>query len=94
MTCLSSSHPIITKRYLVTGNGLSAVIKHKYSKKIVVPITILLLGADIDAMAASIRLLFPYIPVMVATISFSAFIILSDVFVPYKKHIQLLLHSQ
>ena len=61
---------------LVTGSGLSAVIKQKYSKKIVVPITILLLiantiniGADIGAMAASIRLVFPYIPVIVATIS-------------------------
>jgi Mn2+/Fe2+ NRAMP family transporter len=47
---------------LVTGSGLSAVIKQKYSRKIVFPITILLLiantiniGADIGAMAASIR---------------------------------------
>jgi NRAMP (natural resistance-associated macrophage protein)-like metal ion transporter len=82
---------------LVTGSGLSAVIKHKYSKKIVFPITILLLiantiniGADIGAMAASIRLVFPHIPVIVVTISFSAFIILSEVFVPYKKYVKIL----
>jgi NRAMP (natural resistance-associated macrophage protein)-like metal ion transporter len=82
---------------LVTGSGLSAVIKHKYSKKIVFPITILLLiantiniGADIGAMGASIRLVFPHIPVVVATISFSAFIILSEVFVPYKKYVKIL----
>jgi NRAMP (natural resistance-associated macrophage protein)-like metal ion transporter len=82
---------------LVTGSGLSAVIKHKYSKKIVVPITILLLiantiniGADIGAMAASIRLVFPSLPVIVATISFSAFIILSEVLVPYKKYVKIL----
>ena len=82
---------------LVTGSGVSAVIKHKYSKKVVVPITILLLiantiniGADIGAMAASIRLVFPHIPVIVATISFSAFIILSEVFVPYKKYVKIL----
>jgi NRAMP (natural resistance-associated macrophage protein)-like metal ion transporter len=82
---------------LVTGSGLSAVIKQKYSKKIVFPITILLLiantiniGADIGAMAASIRLVVPHIPVIVATISFSAFIILSEVFVPYKKYVKIL----
>ena len=82
---------------LVTGTGVSAVIKQKYSAKIVFPITILLLiantiniGADIGAMAASIRLVFPYIPVIVATISFSAFIILSEVFVPYKKYVKIL----
>ena len=82
---------------LVTGSGLSAVIKQKYSRKIVFPITILLLiantvniGADIGAMAASIRLVFPHLPVIVATISFSAFIILSEVFVPYKKYVKIL----
>ncbi len=82
---------------LVTGRGLSAVIKQKYSRKIVFPITILLLiantvniGADIGAMAASIRLVFPHLPVIVATISFSAFIILSEVFVPYKKYVKIL----
>jgi NRAMP (natural resistance-associated macrophage protein)-like metal ion transporter len=82
---------------LVTGSGLSAVIKQKYSRKIVFPITILLLiantiniGADIGAMAASIRLAVPQLPVIVATISFSAFIILSEVFVPYKKYVKIL----
>ena len=82
---------------LVTGSGLSAVIKQKYSRKIVFPITILLLiantiniGADIGAMAASIRLVVPQLPVIVATISFSAFIILSEVFVPYKKYVKIL----
>jgi NRAMP (natural resistance-associated macrophage protein)-like metal ion transporter len=82
---------------LVTGSGVSAVIKQKYSRKIVFPITILLLiantiniGADIGAMAASIRLVVPQLPVIVATISFSAFIILSEVFVPYSKYVKIL----
>jgi len=82
---------------LVTGSGLSAVIKQKYSRKIVFPITILLLiantvniGADIGAMAASIRLVFPHLPVIVTTISFSAFIVLSEVLVPYKKYVKIL----
>ena len=82
---------------LVTGNGLGAIIKQKYSRKIIFPLTILLLiantiniGADIGAMAASIRLVVPQLPVIVATISFSAFIILSEVFVPYKKYVKIL----
>jgi NRAMP (natural resistance-associated macrophage protein)-like metal ion transporter len=82
---------------IVTGSGLAAVIKQKYSRKIVFPITILLLiantiniGADIGAMAASIRLVVPQLPVIVATISFSAFIILSEVFVPYSKYVKIL----
>jgi NRAMP (natural resistance-associated macrophage protein)-like metal ion transporter len=82
---------------LVTGSGLAAVIKQKYSARIVFPITILLLiantiniGTDIGAMAASIRLVFPHLPVIVATISFSAFIILSEVFVPYSKYVKIL----
>ncbi len=67
---------------LVTGGGLAAVIKKKYSKKIVFPIVSLLfiantinIGADIGAMSASVRLIFPQIPFIVATISFAAFIL-------------------
>jgi NRAMP (natural resistance-associated macrophage protein)-like metal ion transporter len=82
---------------LVTGNGLGAIIKQKYSRKIIFPLTSLLLiantiniGADIGAMTASIRLVFPHLPVIVVTLSFTAFIILSEVFVPYSKYVKIL----
>jgi NRAMP (natural resistance-associated macrophage protein)-like metal ion transporter len=82
---------------LVTGKGLSSVIKKRYSKKIVLPLAILLLiantiniGADIAAMGASIRLVFPQLPVIVAALFFTAFIILSEVFVPYRKYVKIL----
>jgi NRAMP (natural resistance-associated macrophage protein)-like metal ion transporter len=82
---------------LVTGSGLGAIIKQKYSKKIIFPLTGLLLiantiniGTDIGAMAASIRLVFPHLPVIIATLSFTAFIILSEVFVPYSKYVKIL----
>jgi Mn2+/Fe2+ NRAMP family transporter len=39
---------------------------------------------------SSIRLVFPHLPVIVATLSFSAFIILSEVFVPYEKYVKIL----
>jgi NRAMP (natural resistance-associated macrophage protein)-like metal ion transporter len=82
---------------LVTGSGLGAIIKQKYSRKIIFPLTGLLLiantiniGTDIGAMAASIRLVFPHLPVIIATLSFTAFIILSEVFVPYSKYVKIL----
>jgi NRAMP (natural resistance-associated macrophage protein)-like metal ion transporter len=82
---------------LVTGGGLAAVIKKKYSKKIVFPIVSLLfiantinIGADIGAMSASVRLIFPQIPFIVATISFAAFILSAEILVPYKKYVKIL----
>jgi NRAMP (natural resistance-associated macrophage protein)-like metal ion transporter len=82
---------------LITGSGLAGVIKNKYPRKVVFPIASLLLiantiniGADISAMAASIRLGFPQIPIVAVTLSFTAFIILSEIFVPYSRYVKIL----
>ena len=82
---------------LVTGSGLSSVIKKKYSKKAVFPLAGLLLiantiniGADMAAMGASVRLIFPQLPVFIATISFTGFIIASETLVPYRKYVRIL----
>ena len=82
---------------LVTAGGLAAVIKKKYSKKVVFPIASLLfiantinIGADIGAMSASIRLIFPQIPIILATISFAAFILTAEILIPYKKYVKIL----
>ncbi len=82
---------------LVSGKGLSSAIKKRYSKNVVLPLTILLIiantvniGADIAAMSASIRLVFPQLPIIVAALSFTAFIILSEVFVTYSKYVKIL----
>ncbi len=82
---------------LVSGEGLSSAIKKRYSKNVVLPLTILLIvantiniGADIGAMSASIRLVFPHLPVIVAALSFTAFIILSEVFATYNKYVKIL----
>jgi hypothetical protein len=65
---------------LVTGNGLASVIKKRYSRKVVFPIASLLLiantiniGADIGSMAASIRLVFPPLLRIVATLFYSIY---------------------
>lgn len=64
---------------LITGGGLNSVIQRKYSKKIVLPLTGLLLiantvniGADIGAMTASVKLVFPQVPIIGATFCFTA----------------------
>src|SRR5215217_7196799 len=73
---------------LVSAGGLAAVVKKKYSKKVVFPIAGLLfiantinIGADIGAMSASVRLIFPQIPIILATISFATFILTAEIIV-------------
>lgn len=82
---------------LLSGNGLAALIKKKYSTKIVYPISSLLLiantiniGADLGAMSASIRIIFPDVPLVVTSVLFSAFIIIAEIFIPYHKYVRVL----
>ena len=41
-------------------------------------------------MAASVKLLVPQLPVVIATLSFTTFIILSEVLIPYSKYVKIL----
>jgi NRAMP (natural resistance-associated macrophage protein)-like metal ion transporter len=82
---------------LVTGSGLGAIIKKRYSKRFVYPLAGLLLvantiniGADIGAMAASVRLILPQIPFIAATLGFTAFILLSEILIPYQRYVRIL----
>jgi NRAMP (natural resistance-associated macrophage protein)-like metal ion transporter len=82
---------------LLSGNGLAALIKKKYSPKIVYPISSLLLiantvniGADLGAMSASIKIIFPEVPFLVTSVLFSAFIIIAEIFIPYDKYVKVL----
>jgi NRAMP (natural resistance-associated macrophage protein)-like metal ion transporter len=82
---------------LVTGDGIAGIMRKKYSKKVVFPLVSLLIvantiniGADIGAMAASVRLVFPQIPIIVITISFAAFILAAEILVPYEKYVRIL----
>lgn len=82
---------------LVTGSGLAGVIKRKYSKKSVYSITSLLLiantiniSADIGAMAASIRLIFPELPIVAVTLFFTGLIISAEILIPYSKYVKIL----
>ena len=82
---------------LLTGSGLGGLIKRKYSKKVALPIASLLLvantiniGADIGAMAASVRLIVPQVPFIAASLAFTAFILVSEILVPYEKYVKIL----
>jgi Mn2+/Fe2+ NRAMP family transporter len=82
---------------LVSGSGLAGVIKKRHSMKIVYPIASLLLiantiniGADIGAMSASVRLIFPQLPFVPVSLAFTAFILLSEILVPYNKYVKIL----
>lgn len=80
---------------LVTGSGLGGILKKKYSKKILIPLSGLVLiantiniGADIAAMGAAVRLLVSQIPVFVTTIFFVLFIIGLEIAIPYQKYMK------
>jgi len=82
---------------LLTGDGLAAVIKRKYSNKVLLPLASLLLiantiniGADIGAMGAAVRLVFPELLFIIPTLLFTAFILIVQIFVPYKKYVKIL----
>ena len=79
---------------LVTGKGLATVIKNKYSKIVVLPLSGLLIianiiniGVDIGAMAVSIKLVFPQLPSYIATIIFTILILGAAIFIPYVKYV-------
>jgi NRAMP (natural resistance-associated macrophage protein)-like metal ion transporter len=82
---------------LVTGDGLAAVIKRKYTSRVVLPLASLLLiantiniGADIGAMGAAVRLVFPQLPFALPTLLFTLLIIVVQIFVPYKRYVKIL----
>ncbi|MFO1519065.1 MAG: divalent metal cation transporter [bacterium] len=81
----------------VTGKGLAAVIKEHYGRGLlyfsvllVVSANILNIGTDLGAMAATTRLILP-LPFGVLAVLYSAFIVLLEIFVPYKAYAKILI---
>ena len=80
----------------VTGDGLAAVLKKHYSKKLlytsvffVVAANIVNIGADIGAMAAAAKLLVPLSFSLLAII-FALVVIALQIFVPYRQYAKVL----
>ena len=80
----------------VTGDGLAAVLKKHYSKKLlytsvffVVIANVVNIGADVGAMAAAAKLLVP-LPFSLLAIIFASLIVVLQIFVPYKHYAKVL----
>jgi Mn2+/Fe2+ NRAMP family transporter len=81
---------------LVTGKGIAAVVKQHYSRTVlyfvvglVVVANTINIGADIGAMAAAAQLLVP-LPFIVLTFSFTATILLLEIFTSYHVYSKIL----
>lgn len=81
---------------IVTNRGLASVLRRHYNKKIVYGIVLALIianvvniGADIGAMAASLKLLVP-VPFILGAVFFALFIIGVEIFVPYRTYAKVL----
>lgn len=81
---------------MVTGKGIAAVVKQHYHTKILYSVVGLVLianviniGADIGAMAAAARLIFP-LPFAVWTLLFTASILILEIFTTYKVYARIL----
>ena len=78
---------------MATGAGLATNIKRHYSTKVLLVCTTLLLfanvfniGADLGAMAKGTQLLFPKIGFAFLVVGFAVFILLLQIFIPYKRY--------
>lgn len=81
----------------VTGDGLAAILKKHYNKKLLVSAVMLAvvanivnIGADLGAMAASMQLIFPQAEYISLAIIFALVCVLMQVFVPYKYYAKIL----
>ncbi|HEX7835065.1 MAG TPA: divalent metal cation transporter, partial [Pseudolysinimonas sp.] len=81
----------------VTGQGLAAVVRRTYSRKVLYPVVLLVvaanslnIGSDIGAMAASAQLLVPSVPLMPLSLGFAIVIVALEVFISYRVYIRVL----
>lgn len=80
----------------VTGKGIAAVVRYHYSRPVLYGVVLLVLiantiniGADIGAMAAAAKLIIP-IPFAVWTLSFTAVMLVLEIFTSYKTYAKIL----
>lgn len=82
---------------MVTGMGISGVIRRHYAKKVLFFAVMLLfvantinIGANLGAMASSVMLLIPQLPFAVVLIFMTLLTIILEVFVPYPAYARIL----
>lgn len=82
---------------LVTEQGIAGVVRKHYRRRVLVAAVLLLfvantinVGADLGAMAASVRLLVPAVPYFPLLIAFALGMLAIEVFVPYRYYARVL----
>ena len=85
---------------LITGQGLAANIRKHHSRKVLYVITILLfaantlnIAADLGAMAASAKLLFPHVSAMFMLITFALVSLMLQIFTTYARYARFLKYT-
>ncbi|HKY58733.1 MAG TPA: divalent metal cation transporter [Aeromicrobium sp.] len=81
----------------VKGKGLAAVIRDRYSRRVLIPLVWLMvvantinIGANIAAIAAATRLLLPWVPIAALSIAFVAAILVFEVYTSYRIYARVL----
>lgn len=81
----------------VTGDGLAAILKKHYSRKVLLSAVLLVvianvvnIGSDLAAMAATTQLIFPNLPNIGLAIMFALLCVAMQIFVPYKTYAKVL----
>jgi NRAMP (natural resistance-associated macrophage protein)-like metal ion transporter len=78
---------------LVTGKGIAAVVRERYTRWVLYSAVALVLiantlniGADLGAMAATVQIFVPSVPFLGLLIPFSVAILALEVFIPYRQY--------
>lgn len=81
----------------VTGDGLAAILKKHYSRKVLYAAVLLVvvantvnIGSDLAAMAATIQLFFPALPFVGLAVFFALVSIAMQIFIPYRQYAKVL----
>ncbi len=81
----------------VTGDGLAAILKKHYGRKVLLAAVLLVvvantvnIGSDLAAMAATTQLIFPHLPGVGLAVMFALICVVLQIFVPYKTYAKVL----
>ncbi|MFA4954605.1 MAG: divalent metal cation transporter [Patescibacteria group bacterium] len=94
MICIQE---MVARIGMVTGQGLTAVLRKHYAKPVLWIVVMLVffantvnIGADLGAMADATGLLVPFVPFPLLLIGFTVLILMLEIFVTYRTYAQIL----
>lgn len=94
---MAAIQEMCTRIGLVTGKGIAAVMKCKYSNKVLYPLASLFLiantiniGADIVAISSPLLSCCFLIPFLWISLAFAVFMVISEILIPYNRYAKIL----